>query len=72
MTEAATVHQSEWERLTTDEKLEHVRLHQVAQDRPVHHQAAGPEEAESVGQRDRQEAGEARQVSRLLVARSAS
>jgi len=26
------VHQSEWERLTTDEKLEHVRLHQVAQD----------------------------------------
>ena len=26
------MHQSEWERLTTDEKLEHVRLHQVAQD----------------------------------------
>jgi hypothetical protein len=26
------IHQRDWERLTTDEKLEHLRLHQVAQD----------------------------------------
>ena len=26
------MHQSEWERLTTDEKLDHLRLHQIAQD----------------------------------------
>ena len=26
------MHQSEWERLSADEKLEHLRLHQVAQD----------------------------------------
>jgi hypothetical protein len=26
------MHQAEWERLSVDEKLEHLRLHQVAQD----------------------------------------
>ena len=26
------MHQSEWERLTVDEKLEYLRLHQVVQD----------------------------------------
>ena len=26
------MHQSEWERLNVDEKLEHLRTHQVAQD----------------------------------------
>ena len=26
------MHQSEWVRLTTDEKLEHLRMHQLAQD----------------------------------------
>ena len=26
------MHQSDWGRLTVDEKLEHLRLHQVAQD----------------------------------------
>jgi len=26
------MHQTEWQRLTVDEKLEHLRLHQAAQD----------------------------------------
>ena len=26
------MHRSEWERLTTDEKLDHLRMHQLAQD----------------------------------------
>jgi len=30
--EGVTMHQAEWERLTADEKLEQLRLHQVAQD----------------------------------------